>query len=69
MAIDTQDERMSIMGWHTYSLPIADFDMDQSDRMMFQGLPAVDVPPPIGTAGRMTEKLSFGSFGDFGMLP
>jgi hypothetical protein len=69
MILNTQNGRMSVMGWQTFSLPKADGSISYPDRLMYVGEPAVGVGPPIGTSGEMTEQITFGNFGDFGSMP
>lgn len=65
MAIDTKNERLSIIGWPGMNaLADPDNDMDKEDRLIMIGLPAVDATTPaVGTQGQNATCLKFGSFG------
>lgn len=66
MAIDTKNERMSIIGWPGMdALAFPDGDMDKEDRLIMVGLPAVDAVTPSGGGinGKTGFSLSLGFFG------
>jgi hypothetical protein len=65
MAIDTKNERLSIIGWPgANALADPDHDMDKEDRLIMIGLPAVDAAPhSYHTAPNNSTGLGFGFLG------